>query len=98
MERPLCYSRGLSDLLFQKNINKGQTIINNKIMKTILWNLIKSSQDETKKAGWYAKDEIRELAERTEKYNNSEISEDDWKLSPGLERNFYEWVKELKII
>lgn len=70
-----------------------------KLYKTKVQGNLKPSQDETKKAGWYTKDEIRELAERTEKYNsNSEISEDDWKLSPGFERNFYEWVKELKII
>lgn len=69
-----------------------------KLYKTEVQGNLKPSQDETKKAGWYTKDEIRELAERTKKYNSGEISEDNWKLSPGLERNFYEWVKELHII
>lgn len=59
---------------------------------------LKPSQDETKKVGWYAKAEIKKLAQRTEKYNNGEISEVDWELSPGLEKYFYEWVKELNII
>ncbi len=69
-----------------------------KLYETEVQGNLKPSQDETKKAGWYTKNEIRELAERTKKYNSSEISEDDWKLFPGLERDFYEWVKELHII
>lgn len=59
---------------------------------------LKPSQDETKKTGWYTKDEIRRLAAKTEKYNKGEISDDEWKQSPGLEGNFYDWVKELNIV
>lgn len=69
-----------------------------KLYETEVQGDLKPSQDETKKAGWYTKDEIRKLAERTEKYNSGEILDDNWKLSPGLEQNFYEWVKELHII
>ena len=69
-----------------------------KLYETEVQGDLKPSQDETKKAGWYTKDEIRELAKRTEKYNSGKISEDEWELSPGLEQNFYEWVKELHII
>lgn len=69
-----------------------------KLYETEVRGDLKRSQDETKKVGWYTKDEIRKLAERTEQYNSDEISEGDWSLSPGLERNFYEWVKELNII
>lgn len=69
-----------------------------KLYETEVQGDLKPSQDETKKAGWYTKDEIREMAEKTEKYTRGEISEDEWKSSPGLERNFYEWIKELKVI
>ena len=69
-----------------------------KLYETEVSGNLKPSEDETKKAGWYTKDEIREMAEKTEKYNNNEISKDEWILSPGLERNFYEWAKELEII
>jgi ADP-ribose pyrophosphatase YjhB (NUDIX family) len=69
-----------------------------KLYETKVQGDLKPSQDETKKAGWYTKDEIRKMAERTEKYTRREISEDEWKLSPGLERNFCEWAKELHII
>lgn len=59
---------------------------------------INRSEDETKQANWYTKDEIRKLGEKTEKYNGREISEEEWEKSPGLETVMYEWFKELKII
>lgn len=59
---------------------------------------INRSKDETKMAGWYTKDEIKKLADKTEKYNRKEISEDEWNKNPGLELIMYEWFKELKII
>ena len=59
---------------------------------------IKRSEDETKKAGWYNTDQIKALAYKTEKYNNKEISEEEWNKSPGLEPVMYDWFKELKII
>lgn len=59
---------------------------------------IDRSKGETKQAGWYTKNRIRELGKETEKYNNKEISEKEWGKSPGLEPVMYEWFKELKII
>lgn len=59
---------------------------------------LKPSEDETKQVGWYTTDQISELAGRTEKYLNGEISEDEWRISPGIETVWYEWFKELKII
>ena len=59
---------------------------------------INRSKDETKRADWYSKDQIKELGNRTEKYNNKEISEEEWTKSPGLEPVMYEWFKELKIL
>lgn len=59
---------------------------------------IDRSRDETKQAEWYTIDQLRELGNKTEKYNAKEISEEAWNESPGLELVMYEWFKELKII
>jgi len=59
---------------------------------------IDRSMEETKQAGWYGTDEIKLLAEKTEKYLRKEISEEEWNENPGLEAVMYEWFKELKII
>jgi ADP-ribose pyrophosphatase YjhB (NUDIX family) len=59
---------------------------------------IERNQDETKQAGWYSKEEISLLTEKTEKYNNKDITEEEWNQNPGPEPVMYEWFKELKII
>ena len=59
---------------------------------------MKGNADETRQAGWFAKEQIAKLAERTERYSKKEISEDEWNRNPGLEPVMYEWFKELKII
>lgn len=59
---------------------------------------ISRSLDETKEARWYTKDEVKKLAERTERYARKEISLEEWNQNPGLEPVWYEWFKELKII
>ncbi len=59
---------------------------------------VRGSKDETKQVNWYSKEELQKLAERTESYLNKEISEKDWKKTPGLEPVFYEWFKKLSII
>jgi ADP-ribose pyrophosphatase YjhB (NUDIX family) len=46
-----------------------------------------ASPDETKSYGWYTKDQIKELAEKT-----------DWQSSPGLEPVWKEWFSELGIL
>ncbi len=56
------------------------------------------SKDETKKVGWFSKEEIRSLAERTEEYLSGKIDDEVWKLSPGIEEVWFQWFKELKII
>lgn len=61
--------------------------------------VIRRSLDEAKQAGWYSKEKIKRLAERTEKYLVGEISEEEWQKSPGLEAIWYQWfIKERKII
>lgn len=59
---------------------------------------IKRSEDETKQAIFYKKDDLLLLASKTEKFVHGGISQDDWEKSPGLEPVWYEWLKELKII
>jgi len=59
---------------------------------------VSRSLDETKGYIWASRSEIKELAVKTERYLRNEISEDDWKSSPGLEPVMYEWFKQLKII
>lgn len=59
---------------------------------------VKRSEDETKQAIFYKKDDLLLLASKTEKYLRGDIGQDDWEKSPGLEPVWYEWLKELKII
>lgn len=59
---------------------------------------IRRSLDETKKAGWYSKDEIQELAQKTLAYKNGGITETEWTKNPGLEPVMHEWFSTLKII
>ena len=59
---------------------------------------IKRSEDETKQAGFYDKNNLLALADKTERYLRGEIEQTDWEKAPGLEPVWYEWLKELKII
>ena len=59
---------------------------------------LKASQDETKQAGWFTLDDIRELALRTEAYKRGEIGEDEWNEKPGLEPVWYDHFKDLDIL
>ncbi len=59
---------------------------------------IKRSKDETKQANFYTGDELLLLAAKTKQYLRGDISEGEWRKSPGLEPVWYEWLKELKII
>ena len=59
---------------------------------------LRLSKDETKQAGWYTKEQLQRLARKTEDYLSGNISEEDWRCSPGLEPIWYQWFKELEII
>jgi len=59
---------------------------------------LKRSEDETKQAGWFSADQIKSLAQRTEKYLAGEIPEKEWQQSPGIEPVWCEWFKELNIL
>lgn len=58
----------------------------------------KRSEDETKQAGWYNKEQIEELSKRTEAYESGEISEADWEQNPGLEPVWQYWLKKLGVV
>ena len=55
-----------------------------KIYKIIVDGDINRSKEETKQVGWYTKDQIKNLAKRTQKYNNNEITE-------NKNRLYYRW-------
>lgn len=55
---------------------------------------VKRSEDETKQAGWYTKEEIQKLAERTDQYLKGKISDSEWQAKPGLEEFWYKLWKE----
>lgn len=59
---------------------------------------IKRSEEETKQAGWFNIEQIKNLASRTQKYLDGQISESEWQESPGIEPVWYEWFKELRIL
>ena len=59
---------------------------------------VKRSEDETKQARFFAKVELVQLAERTQKYLAGDIEQSEWEKLPGLEPVWYEWLKELTII
>ncbi len=69
-----------------------------KIYKIEAMGEIKRSEEETKQVNFYTKEEINVMVNKTKKYLQGEISEDNWEKSPGLEPVWYEWLKELKII
>ena len=69
-----------------------------KIYKVKVTGEVKRSEDETKQAGFYTKDELLILAAKTEKYLRGEIEQKEWEIYPGLEPVWYEWLKELNII
>ena len=69
-----------------------------KLYKVNVSGELSRSLEETKQARWFSIDEIKLLAQKTEKYINKEIEESEWEKSPGLEPVMYELFKELKII
>ena len=56
------------------------------------------SEDETKQAGWFDIDQIKEMAEKTKRYLLGIIPEEQWQQAPGLEPVWLEWFEELGIL
>lgn len=59
---------------------------------------INRSKDETKQANWYTIEQIKQLADKTEKYLSGLLTEKEWQQSPGLEPVWCEWFKKLGIL
>lgn len=59
---------------------------------------VKRSEDETKQAGWYTRQEIEKLAERTKRYLAGKISDEEWQANPGLETFWFKWREELNVL
>lgn len=59
---------------------------------------IKRSKDETKQVGWYSPEDIKPLMERTSKYREGEISDEEWEQKPGIEPVWFDWFEELGIL
>lgn len=53
---------------------------------------------ETRQTGWYSREELAQLAQRTEAYLAGQISEEAWQAGPGLETVWYEWLRVLSVI
>lgn len=56
------------------------------------------SEEETRNANWYSKEQLQMLGDRTGKYLHKDISEEEWEQNPGLEPVMYDWFKELNVI
>ena len=69
-----------------------------KVFKTEASGELERSLDETKKAGWYSIEEIKNLGAKTQEYRDGKISEEAWDQNPGLEPIWFDWLKELNII
>lgn len=59
---------------------------------------VQRSESETQQYVWAGKEQLQELSQKTEKYMDGKISEEEWLKNPGLEPVWYDWMKELKII
>lgn len=58
----------------------------------------KRSLEETQSMNWYSKKDILELADRTRRYRNGEITEIEWKANPGLEGVWEELFQQIGIL
>jgi len=59
---------------------------------------IQRSEEETKQAGWFSIEQIKNLASKIQRYLDGQIPESEWQESPGLEPVWFEWFKELGIL
>lgn len=48
--------------------------------------------------GWFCHNAIRSLAERTAAYCQKEISDEEWRKKPGLAADFYNALREARLI
>ena len=65
---------------------------------TVADTAMKPSEDETRGAGWYDKEQLQALVDRTKAYQAGEIAEDAWAENPGLEVVWVTFMSELGYI
>lgn len=53
---------------------------------------------ETRQIGWYSREDLARLARRTEEYLAGRVSEEEWRVCPGLETVWYEWLRFLGVL
>jgi len=59
---------------------------------------IKRSLQETKQVGWYNLKQIKDLANKTQRYRETKISDADWQKDPGIENVWLDWFNKLGIV
>ncbi len=59
---------------------------------------LKPSRSETKSARWYSLNEIAQLLERTQSFQNGQISKSEWEDRPGIEPVWADIFRELGLI
>lgn len=69
-----------------------------KIYKAEASGSVKASKDETKRFRWCSEQQLRSLANKTERYQKNLVTEAEWQQRPGLEPIWYEWLHDLKIL
>lgn len=69
-----------------------------KVYSTQVSGTVQPSQSETKRAGWYSRQQLRQLAERTQAYLDGQIDETAWEQEPGLELVWFAHLRQLAII
>ncbi len=68
-----------------------------KIYEATVKGRVNRSLDETKRVGWYSREEIKNLANKTKAYLEGRIGENKWQESPGIETIWLDWFNKLKI-
>ena len=69
-----------------------------KIFEAQVEGSIERSQRETKQVGWYDLKQIKNLADKTKIYRQSQINNIDWERDPGIENVWIRWFNKLGIL
>lgn len=69
-----------------------------KVYKVEVEGDIQVSKAEVGRYGWYDRDQVKFLLERTVQYKNGQISDDEWKEQPGIEPVWAELFSDIDII
>jgi len=59
---------------------------------------LKGNKNETITVDWFAKEDIKQLALRTEMYLTGKMAQEEWETSPGIEIVWYHMLKKLGLV